>query len=314
MACSLALVPAVSRGATVVKFGATLCGNGYVFVGGECRENTRGRCPVGFVQTYINQTTYAGMTFKSQCMNTYTKVPMPDFFYAIYNGVVVKFGPTFCGEKEQMSNGKCVPKVQGRCPDNSYKTVINGNTFSAFSVSSQMCMNSYNEYEMPDFFSALYNGVLVNFGATLCGEGLVSQDGACVARTRGECPEKFYDVTVDEATIVKTEMGACPKDYTVYNFSANCGDGAPGYICAVLCDAGLAYTGVGTCAPRCGAGMGAIRTSTGISIPLYAENQTTPSINVSSDGRSVCYGNLLPGTAAGAINVSRDGKSYHIVD
>ncbi len=53
-----------------------------------------------------------------------------------------------------------------------------------------------------------------------------------------------------------------------------------------------------------------IKTSTGLSVPLYATKNTTPSINIGIGG-NVCYANLILGRATNAINVEYNGQIYH---
>ncbi len=53
-----------------------------------------------------------------------------------------------------------------------------------------------------------------------------------------------------------------------------------------------------------------IKTSTGLSVPLYATKNTTPSISIGI-GESVCYADLIPGRASGAINIEYNGQIYH---
>ena len=81
----------------------------------------------------------------------------------------------------------------------------------------------------------------------------------------------------------------------------------------MLCDAGVPYTGVGTCAAYCTHGATVLRTSTGLRIPLYDARQTTPALNVEL-GADVCYGNLVPGQSPGAINMRGADGSYYLVD
>jgi len=303
----------MAHGAELVTFGPQLCGPGMIRTNGECVDIERGKCPVGYYLTNIDAATYDAPSIRNNCMNSYNKVTMPDEFYAIYNGVLVKFGPKFCGADSFMESGECVKRTQGRCPDNYYKVPVNQATFSAMSVAGKQCMNSYDEFELIDIIHLEYNGVLVNFGAKLCGPGMRMMDDTCVALSRGECPSNYYDISVDDTTLEKTNMGKCENGYTSYAFSNNCASGAGGDICAVLCDAGLNYTGLGTCATACEHGATMIKTSVGLRVPLYSTPQSSPSINIGlADG--VCYGNLMPGTSPGAINIKHENTTYHSTD
>lgn len=327
----LFLAPALSYGAELVKFGAKLCGPGQQLSNGNCVEKEQGVCPAGYFQTVIESTTFAGLQLRVQCGNVYSKYEMPSELYPIYNGVLVKFGPTLCAGDEQVSNGACVPKRKGICPDGYYRTVIGQNTFSAQSISDQQCMNAYTEYQAPDYIELIYNGILVNFGPTLCGAGKFLSNGACVPRERGDCPTNFYDVTGDMYNSSKTEEGetiitkinvllptnqdgTCKSGYSNYGLSQNCVEGINAPLCAVLCDSGLWYTGVGTCAEPCDGGVTHLRTSTGLSVPVYATQQITPSLRVLTSGGDMCYINALPGESDGTLNIQRADQIYHVTD
>jgi hypothetical protein len=49
-----------------------------------------------------------------------------------------------------------------------------------------------------------------------------------------------------------------------------------------------------------------------LSIPLYADKDTSPSIHLSVGG-TICYGSLESGGAANALNISYSGNTYHSV-
>ncbi len=307
-----------SHGAEIVKFGATLCPDGQHMSNGTCVDLLHERCPSGFHQSLIDSGTFSAPSLELRnCMNAYNAFTMPDEFYAIYNGVLVNFGATLCDENSQYGNGACAERVQGRCPDGQYQTLIGASTFSSPSAELNECMNSYNQYELPDFWSAIYNGVLVNFGATLCGAGQYLSDGACVSKTRGDCPENFYDITVSDTTMMPIENKVCASGYKSFWLTANCGAGErQNSMCAILCDGDLTYTGVGTCAALC---PGITRDNVtlnmtgGRSWPLYSTRVTAPSVNVQTSG-GVCYGNLEQGAQSNTINVTIGGANYHLTD
>lgn len=327
----LFMMPALSYGAEIVKFGPMLCGPNQQFSNGACVDVDRGICPAGYFQTVIESTTFAGLQLRAQCMNTYSKYQMPSELYPIYNGVLVKFGPTLCKANTQSSNGVCVQKRKSICPDGFYRTVVGQNTFSSLSVSDQQCMNAYTEYEAPDYIELIYNGILVNFGPQLCGVGKFLSNGTCVARAKGDCPTNFYDVTGDMYNTTKTEEGetvvtkinvllptnqdgTCSSGYSTYGLSWNCVEGINTPLCAVLCDTGLLYTGVGTCAVPCDGGVTRLHTSTGLSLPVYATRQVTPSLRILTPGGDMCYVNALPGESAGTLNIQQNGQIYHVTD
>lgn len=311
---ALTVIHGTSHAATVVRFGARLCEANQQLSNGECIDRAQNECPSGYYKTVIASATYSSMTLTNQCMNAYDKRILPDGLHAIYSGVLVKYGATLCGADEQFTAGACQPKLPGRCPEGSYKTVIGQATFSSPSAELQECMNSYNSYDLPEFLTPIYNGVLVAFGPKLCGAGQYLSDGTCMALERGECPENFHDITVDEATLATPENAACATGYTSYWLNANCSAGKEqNNMCAILCTDGLSYTGLGTCAAICPHGMTELRASDGQAWPLYAEKLTTPALNIKMpDG--VCYINFLPGAARDVMNIKSATGTYHITD
>ena len=134
-----------------------------------------------------------------------------------------------------------------------------------------------------------------------------------ITHTQGDCPNEYYDLAVNDNTFFKlNQSGTCTNgvSYTSEQCRASMPD-APG-ICAILCSNGLEYTDVGTCAELCPGEHHTLKTSTGLSFPLYATKQVTPSINIQM-GENVCYVNLINGRASNAINVQYNNKIYHTV-
>lgn len=314
-----AMMPTASLPATVVKFGVTLCEAGQQMSSGKCVDITQAKCPSGYYETTINSRTYAAPSLElHSCMNSYDDTILSDSLYPIYNGVVVSFGVSLCDGNEQVGSGTCQERVRGRCEEGFYQTLVNGNTFSAPSAELNECMNSYMQYELPDVMSAIYNGIVVNFGPTLCGVGQYLSDGVCVSRERGDCPENFVDVTVSDSTMGPAPDAQCATGYKPFWLTANCATNqTQSGMCATLCDVGDVYTGMGVCAAMCSVNAGrqvTLNSLGGISLPLYRTRLTTPSLGVATSDGGVCYGNLVPGVQSGAINVTVSGNNYHITD
>jgi len=311
----LLIAPGMADAATIVKFGARLCDPSQHLSNNVCIDKVRNDCPAGYFESLIPSSTYSALTVRNQCMNSYSKVEMLDGFHALYNGVLIKFGPTLCGADQQLANGKCQPKEQGNCADGYYKTLAAQSTFSALSVSSNECMNSYSIFELDSVLSMIYNGVLIKFGPTLCGAGQYLSEGQCTPYTRGECPEKFHEISPADTTLATLGTnGACANGYAGYPLNANCASGETSDgMCAVLCDAGLRYTGLGTCTAPCPHGITTMHLSDGHSWPMYAEKLTTPGLNIQT-AAGMCYINFLPGAANGTLNVKNATGTYHITD
>ena len=83
--------------------------------------------------------------------------------------------------------------------------------------------------------------------------------------------------------------------------------------CEWLCKAGYVNRTGNQCAQICTAGFRYLKSSTGVSIPLYTSAQTTHSIVVQSQSGAMCYANLAEGAASGAINVNLNGTTYHAI-
>ena len=83
--------------------------------------------------------------------------------------------------------------------------------------------------------------------------------------------------------------------------------------CEWLCKAGYVNRTGNQCAQMCTAGISYLKSSTGVSIPLYTSAQTTHSIVVQSQSGAMCYANLAEGEKAKAINVNLNGTTYHAI-
>lgn len=75
---------------------------------------------------------------------------------------------------------------------------------------------------------------------------------------------------------------------------------------------GYGRTSTNTCAPLCNASFTALRTSTGLSIPVFAKKNTSPSIHVRDNSNgTVCYIDLVLGSKPNAINVKYNNQTHH---
>jgi len=80
-----------------------------------------------------------------------------------------------------------------------------------------------------------------------------------------------------------------------------------------VCDAGYNLTTGNVCAQMCTAGITTLKTTGGVSIPLYASKNTMHVLGVGYNNQ-VCYGNLAEGAGTTTLNVNLDGVIYHAVD
>ena len=126
----------------------------------------------------------------------------------------------------------------------------------------------------------------------------------CIAGVQYPCPAGTYSDTPCASS--PDVCQSCPDGTYSTGGAYECLE------CAVVpCDS---TTGNPIVSERlCEIGVGAIKTSTGLSFSLYAEKYTEPSFVVwYNDGK--CYGKLEAGKATGSINFNYNGTVYHLVD
>ena len=157
----------------------------------------------------------------------------------------------------------------------------------------------------------VYDASLIGDEITLCSGGYLS-NGACVSYTRGDCPENYVDLSLPDNNIFsRLNNATCSGVYKKFNIQ-ECKESPTDTMCGILCSNNLEYTELGTCAALCPGEYHTLNTSTGLSFPLYATKQITPSINIQM-GENVCYVNLLSGESTNAINIEYNNKIYHTI-
>ena len=107
-----------------------------------------------------------------------------------------------------------------------------------------------------------------------------------------ECPDGFYTVPYD------VSCGVGLVDTTDI---PNCSDDTSGSYCLI------SHT------VPCASGITVLRTSSGVSVPLWGDKQTSPAIHVRYNDIT-CYGNLESGQSANAINLKYNGTVYHTIN
>ena len=170
--------------------------------------------------------------------------------------------------------------------------------------------SGYSIKEIPDDLYAIYNGFLSGSVVTLCPNGHWVGN-KCTEYEDGDCPTNYKDLAIGDKFTTLSD-GACPDSYQTYTINQQCDENVTDNICAILCDGGLQYTDIGTCASLCGAGVTVLKTGNGLNFPMYSTKQITPSINIKY-GDDVCYVNLVTGAGDDAINVKYDNQTYHTV-
>lgn len=110
------------------------------------------------------------------------------------------------------------------------------------------------------------------------------------------CPSGYITVEEQYVTVADT----CP-DGTIMTGSADvCSDGTA--VCWL----------VEQLRELCGGGISNLKTSGGLSFPLYAARVTTPSLCVLYN-ETTCYVDLETGFATDAININYNGVTYHTI-
>ena len=164
------------------------------------------------------------------------------------------------------------------------------------------CEPGFKMRTMPD-------GLVVTNGFS-SGTGIAFSE---VTYSQGDCPDGYIDLAVDDGSFFKINTnGTCTNGYRYT--TEQCKDKMPNtpVMCGILCDTGLEYTEVGTCAELCKSEHNTLKTSTGLAYPMYATKSVTPSINLRID-ESVCYVNLISGTESNSINIKYNNQLYHAV-
>ncbi len=132
------------------------------------------------------------------------------------------------------------------------------------------------------------------------------------------CAEMYMGEMIEGYTFnAKLDNDVCPDGFYTVPYNVSCGEGLVDVADVPYCDDDMSgdfclIGGVPAVQP-CAAGITTLRTGTGLSIPLWAERGTEPSLCVKYND-TVCYGNLEPGQAANTINVNYNGVVYHMVD
>lgn len=121
----------------------------------------------------------------------------------------------------------------------------------------------------------------------------------CVRAFGANCPAGFVEHEVPGADVILS--GECPTAYVTYAEVAVCKSDVGG-ICWL----------VEQLRNLCGAGVTALKTSGGLSFPLYSDKSTSPSICVKYND-TICYVDLVAGNSVGAVNIEYNGEVYHTV-
>lgn len=112
------------------------------------------------------------------------------------------------------------------------------------------------------------------------------------------CPTGFVAIEYDN--FVSAESVGCPVGYVAHDVNDVCSESSSS-VCWL----------VEQMRALCGAGVSNLKTSTGVSVSLYAVRETTPSLCVQYNN-TVCYADMKQGKQTGAININYGGTIYHV--
>ncbi len=118
------------------------------------------------------------------------------------------------------------------------------------------------------------------------------------------------------SNVTVASVDVCPDGFYTVPYEIDCGEGLVDVADVAHCDEDTSgdYCLIGEVpAIPCAAGITTLRTGTGVSISLWAERGTEPSLCVKYNDM-VCYANLEVGQATGAINVRYNDLVYHTVE
>lgn len=118
------------------------------------------------------------------------------------------------------------------------------------------------------------------------------------------------------SNVTVASVDVCPDGFYTVPYEIDCGEGGVNISDVPNCDddtSGNFCLIAKEVKKPCAAGITMLRTGAGVSIPLWAERTTVPSLCVKYND-TICYGNMEQGQMADTINVIYNGVIYHMVD
>lgn len=113
------------------------------------------------------------------------------------------------------------------------------------------------------------------------------------------CPDGYIELDIPEQAEI-IDSSSCPAGYADLGDIYNCSTNSSSAICAVF-------------NALCSAGFQVIKTSSGLQFNLYQNKSTSPALHVKYND-TVCYGNLIEGSAANSINIKLGDSVYHLTN
>lgn len=215
----------------------------------------------------------------------------------------------------------CTPYIQDKCENGYSKRVIHG---AGANVIDGNCASN-----MPVQGVGIY--VPSSLGNVLCDGGYYDGD-VCVKYSENDelCPVGYRDIFTTNGILLAQFGTDCPTGTTVLDaydgghvpderqmvvWSYPYTDAPDNMIALRMCAAGYEMNYLGNCAALCSvSGVRYLRTSTGVFAPVYDKKLTSPSLHLGLGNAKVCYVNLQPESATGAVNIKYNDALYHTVN
>ena len=118
------------------------------------------------------------------------------------------------------------------------------------------------------------------------------------------------------SNVTVASVDVCPDGFYTVPYEIDCGEGLVDVADVAHCDEDTSgdYCLIGEVpAIPCAAGVTTLRTGTGVSIPLWADKNTTPALAVRYNNMT-CWGNLQSGQVTNGINLKYNNQVYHLVE
>ena len=271
-------------------------------------------CPTGtYVPTGAETDTVVSVDATGHCPTGYAVYDAPTQISGYFGGALISTDVILCDSGQYMNNGVCTSYSAGRCDSGYVQVNPDSATISAVD-STGHCMPGFAPSTTPTWMYIISTGATLSSGPTLCNSGQYMNNGVCTSYDNTGCPSGWINyVSGTTDTFVPTASGACGTNYLSTTDFADCKSPGNSDFCGAFCSAGESLTYGGTCVPLCGIGVTEFHAGN-LVFPIYAQKTTSPALHLKIGNSEICYVNLAPGTASGALNISKsNGETYHTV-
>ena len=310
--------------ATLINFGAALCGYGQYNYNGTCTDldTNHNSCKDLFSNHSGHLISIPISTFRFLESGDIPCYGMYDFLR--YNSDILRlinsggdFSTTngmICGYGKYHLNGECYSYSEetaiGACKTNYHLIGTHDASFMGLQRSEPYCLGDYYLYNYPELIHPIYNGTLLTFGSPI-GVVIDMKTDSCSVNSN-----RYYKIGITGTdSYAYPNRGICDSGYSKFIVRDNCwhidtNDAAAlkkAHVCGVLCDSGdYVYTNSGRCSTDgyCENGAKKLRLHVArpdgekYSYPLYASKTSDPAMHFkfvnASGNEQMCYVNLVP--------------------